>query len=54
MIQVQILASSSKGNAYIIRDGSQSVLIDPGLPYRELQKTFEFHAVGAGFRVIIA
>jgi phosphoribosyl 1,2-cyclic phosphodiesterase len=42
MIQIQILASSSKGNAYIIRDGSQSVLIDPGLPYKELQKRSNF------------
>ena len=42
MIQIEILASSSSGNAYIVRDGTQSVLIDPGVPYRDLQKRSNF------------
>jgi len=41
-LNIKILASSSKGNAYIIRDGSHSILIDPGLPIAELKKRSNF------------
>lgn len=41
-MKIEILASSSKGNAYIIRDGAHSILIDPGLPIAELKKRSNF------------
>ena len=34
---VDVLASSSRGNAYIISDGVSSVLLEAGISYKELQ-----------------
>lgn len=36
------MASSSLGNAYIISDGVSSILLDAGIPYRELQVKSDF------------
>ena len=36
-MQIDVLGSSSLGNAYIVNDGSTSLLLDCGFPLRELQ-----------------
>ena len=36
-MQIDVLASSSLGNAYIVSDGATSILLDAGIPYKELQ-----------------
>lgn len=43
-MDIKILASGSTGNAYIVSDGSTSLLLDAGIPLRAIQ-------VGSGFRV---
>jgi phosphoribosyl 1,2-cyclic phosphodiesterase len=42
MINIISLGSSSKGNCYMIDDGSTKILLECGLPYREIQKGFNF------------
>ncbi len=42
MIEVQALASSSKGNCYRVTDGSTSILLECGISYREIQKGLHF------------
>ncbi len=41
-MDVKILASSSLGNAYIVSDGTTSILLDAGIPYKELQTKSDF------------
>lgn len=41
-MQIEILGSSSSGNAYIINDGKTSLLLDCGLPMKELQVKSDF------------
>lgn len=36
-IKIEILASGSTGNAYRITEGKRAILIDPGVPYKQLQ-----------------
>lgn len=43
-MDIKILASGSSGNAYIIGDGQTSLLLDAGVPLKEIQ-------VGSGFRL---
>lgn len=42
MITIRTLASSSKGNCYRIDDGSTPLLIEAGIPWKELQKKLDF------------
>jgi phosphoribosyl 1,2-cyclic phosphodiesterase len=42
MINIIALGSSSKGNCYMIDDGSTKIMLECGLPYREIQKGFNF------------
>lgn len=42
MIDFVSLASSSKGNAYVVTDGHTRLLLECGLTYRELQKRLDW------------
>lgn len=42
MIQIKSLASSSKGNAHWVTDGQTQILIDCGLPFKEIQRRMNF------------
>lgn len=50
-MQIDVLASSSLGNAYIVSDGATSILLDAGIPYKELQakSNFKVNEVAACF-----
>jgi phosphoribosyl 1,2-cyclic phosphodiesterase len=41
-MDITVLASSSLGNAYIVSDGETSILLDAGIPYKELQTKSDF------------
>lgn len=41
-MQIDVLASSSLGNAYIVSDGVTSILLDAGIAYKELQAKSNF------------
>ena len=41
-MDIDVLASSSAGNAYKVTDGYTDLLLDAGLPYRQLQKQLNF------------
>lgn len=41
-MQIDVLASSSLGNAYIVSDGETSILLDAGIPYKDLQVKSDF------------
>ena len=43
-MEIKVLASGSSGNAYIISDGTTTLLLDAGIPLREIQ-------IGTGFKV---
>ena len=42
-MDIKILASGSHGNAYIVSDGKTTLLLDAGIPFKEIQK-------GCGFQ----
>ncbi|TVX93017.1 MBL fold metallo-hydrolase [Paenibacillus agilis] len=42
MIEIEALGSSSEGNAYRVSDGRTALLIEAGLPYRQLQQALHF------------
>lgn len=42
-MEINILASSSKGNCYIVDDGRTKIMIDCGIPIRQIKK-------GCGFK----
>ena len=44
MITITTLGSSSAGNAYLVDDGETKLLLEAGLPYKEIQR-------GTGFRI---
>lgn len=44
-MEVKVLASGSSGNAYTISDGKTTLLLDAGIPFREIQ-------IGTGFKVL--
>lgn len=42
MIDIKTLASSSKGNSYQITDGSIPLLLEAGIPFKEIQRQLNF------------
>lgn len=42
MIEIGPIASSSAGNAYRITDGRTTLLLEAGLPYKDIQRALEF------------
>lgn len=43
-LDVKVIGSSSAGNAYWISDGGSSILLDAGLPIRDIQRAIGFGA----------
>ena len=46
MIEILPLASGSRGNCYHITDGSTPLLLECGIPFREIQKGLQFRVSG--------
>ena len=46
-MQIEVLGSSSAGNAYIVSDGNTSILLECGLPFREMQIKSDFRIANA-------
>lgn len=42
MIEIKTIASSSKGNCYHITDGSTPLLLECGIPFKEIRKALNF------------
>ena len=42
MIEINVLGSSSKGNAYRISDGRTSLLLEAGIKFRDIQRKLNF------------
>lgn len=42
MLKIDIIATGSKGNCYAITDGTERILIDPGIGIKEIQKALNF------------
>ena len=42
MITITTLASSSRGNCYHVTDGSTPLLLEAGIPFKEIQKKLDF------------
>ena len=45
MIEINPLASGSKGNAYHITDGRTPLLLEAGIPYKEIQRGLNYQVV---------
>ncbi len=45
-IRIKVLASSSKGNCYLIDDGETILLLEAGIPHKEIQRlsNYQLHA----------
>ncbi len=41
-MKIQVIASSSKGNAYRVSDGETALLLDAGVPLKEIQRVLNF------------
>lgn len=42
MMEIEIYASGSSGNCYMIKNGRGSIMLDCGLPFREMQRKIGF------------
>ena len=45
MIKIESLSSSSKGNAYLISDGSTTLLLEAGIPWKSIQEKSGFRHI---------
>jgi phosphoribosyl 1,2-cyclic phosphodiesterase len=43
---VKVLGSSSKGNCYIVETATDKLIVDAGIPYKEIQKGLNFNFKG--------
>ena len=41
-MDIKILASGSKGNAYVVSDGKTTLLLDAGIPFTQIQKGMNY------------
>lgn len=41
-MRLKVLASGSKGNCYILQSPTGSLLIEAGIPWKEIQKGLDF------------
>jgi len=46
LIEITVLASGSRGNCYHISDGRTPLLLECGIPFREIQKGLQFRVSG--------
>lgn len=42
-MEINVIASGSKGNCYIISDGQSTLMLDCGIPYGEIQTSYGFN-----------
>jgi len=42
MIEIKALASSSRGNCYVIDDKETKILLECGIPYKQIQRALDF------------
>jgi len=47
-MEIKVIASGSKGNAYRISDGETSLLLDAGIPINRLQEALDFKLLALG------
>lgn len=45
-MKLKVLSSSSRGNAYILKSPTGTLLIEAGIPFREIQKGLGFDLKG--------
>ncbi len=43
-MKITVLASGSKGNAYVVSDGKTILLLDAGIPFQKIQKGMDYKA----------
>jgi len=43
MIQIQTIASGSKGNAYVVTDGHSQLLLECGIAFKKIRKALNFN-----------
>lgn len=48
MVEIAVLASSSRGNCYRVTDGRTAILLDCGLRFAEIQRALGFQVSGLG------
>ena len=55
IMDIKVIASGSSGNCYRVSDGETSVLLDCGIPFKQIQKAlnFELSSINGGVLVIM-
>jgi len=41
-MEIKVLASGSSGNAYFVSDGKTPLLLEAGIPFKEIQRGLNF------------
>lgn len=52
MIEINILASGSNGNCYVISDDEKKIMIDPGIKIREIRRKCNFNLATLDFCLV--